>query len=82
MTTLIIAVCVVLVLLAIAIFPKKKTPTANSMLPQPLWDTSSLRTRQVNEEAHALAEEFRQRSEDEWRAALRERASKLLTDAK
>jgi hypothetical protein len=81
-TTLIIALVVVLVLLAVAVYPKKSTTSQSSSgLPNP-WDHSSLRVRQVREEADALAEEFRQRSEDEWRAALRERASKLLTDAK
>lgn len=82
MTTLIIALVVVLVLLAVVVYPKKSTTSQSSSgLPNP-WDQSSLRVRQVREEADAIAEEFRQRAEDEWRATLRERASKLLTDAK
>ncbi|XZE17472.1 hypothetical protein SH449x_002724 [Pirellulaceae bacterium SH449] len=82
MTTLLIAVAVVLVLLAIAVYPRKQTNGAQAGSPPPSWDTSGLRVRQVNEEAHAIAEEFRQRAEDAWRADLREKASKLLTDSK
>lgn len=82
MTTSIIALVVVLVLLAVAIYPKKSTTSPNSSgLPTP-WDQSSLRVRQVREEADAIADEFRRKSEEAWRAELRQKASLLLAERK
>jgi hypothetical protein len=81
-TTSIIALVVVLVLLAVAIYPKKSTTSQSSSgLPNP-WDSSSLRVRQVREEADAIADEFRRKAEEAWRAELRQKASQLLAEPK
>ncbi len=77
-----IATVVVLVLLAVALFPAKKrggdaTSSTNAKLQQsaPL---ANLREQQVQEEAGAIATEYQRRADEAWLEELNVKASNLL----
>ena len=79
-----IATVVVLVLLAVALFPSKKrggdaTPSTNaSTLFHPPAPSSNLREQQVQEEAEAIATEYQRRADEAWLEELSVKASNLL----
>lgn len=84
--TLFIATIVVLVLLAVAVFPTKpreqRVPDIkqSSELFQPAAAVSptSLREQQLREESEAIATEYRKRADEVWLSEIREKATTLL----
>ena len=84
--TLFIAIIVVLVLLAVAVFPTKareqREPAIkqSSELFQPAASLSptSLREQQLREESEAIATEYRKRADEVWLGEIREKATALL----
>ena len=89
---LIIAIAVVLVLLAVAVFPnrRRREPTGEPTLkqstglftPTPAITQTNLRDQQLREEADAIATEFRRRADEIWLAEVREKAATLLSPPK
>lgn len=88
---LIIAIAVVLVLLAVAVFPnRRREPTSEPTLkqstglftPTPAFTQTNLREQQLREEADAIATEFRRRADEVWLAEVREKAATLLSPPK
>ena len=81
-----VAIIVVLVLLAVAVFPTKpreqREPAVkqSSDLFQPagLASATSLREQQLREESEAIATEYRKRADEVWLGEIREKATTLL----
>lgn len=87
-----IAIIVVVVLLAVALFPVKRrepeqlkqaSPVA-FLTPEPAQPVrqTTLRQQQLDEEANAVASEYQRRADAVWLDEVRTKASKLLGNTK
>ena len=77
-----ITTVVVLVLLAVALFPSKKRdgdrkPSGNTPFQLPTRSIN-LREQQLQEEADAIASEYRRRADEEWLSEVNAKAAALL----
>lgn len=75
-----IAAAAVAVLLVIALLPTKKRDETLGQLKQSSAPPTpiNLRTQQLDEEASAIAEEYRRRADEVWLEEMRTKASTLL----
>lgn len=75
-----IATVVVLVLVAVALWPTKRHDRdgSNNNFIQPFVRPINFRQQQLNEEAEAIADEYQRRANDAWREELGEKAASLL----
>lgn len=80
-----IATVVVLVLFVVALLPAKKrdseTLTGTTFLPTRATSTN-IREQQLQEEADAIAAEYRRRADEAWLEEVNEKASALLKSPK
>lgn len=81
-----VAIIVVLVLLAVAVFPAKPREQREPAVKQSsdlfqsagLASATSLREQQLREESEAIATEYRKRADEVWLGEIREKATTLL----
>ena len=81
-----VAIIVVLVLLAVAVFPAKPREQREPAVKQAsdlfqsagLASATSLREQQLREESEAIATEYRKRADEVWLGEIREKATTLL----